>query len=143
MATDSLARLMLIMAVTAVATTTPTPAQGASPAIGDPIPVAVVGPPRAVEYPQPICPRCPITTKREMNAEGAGKVDLVYRDDVVPVFHGDVEFTLLLADGTEHTIIVTEVTLEQEEAIAWTVNLSPQWTWLEVDYIWVEFVPAT
>lgn len=122
----------------------PSPAQALT-ATMEPIPTVVVGPPRSSEYPQPLCSKCKVVAKRETTATGQtqGLLWLEYEDEAYQEdFEGDIEVTVLLSNDTQYVEMILDVNLSEGEVYTWDLPDPAQLSWLEVEIVWVELVPA-
>lgn len=101
-----------------------------------------------IEYPDPICLGCKVpaktTTATSANENDAGRVvTLTYLDEDHPTFVGDVVLTILLLDSEEpRTVVIDDVELANGRTFECIVSHGLDWTWGEVEVVWVELVPA-
>jgi hypothetical protein len=111
----------------------------------DHVPTVVVGPGKTSEYPQPLCSKCKLLAERETTATGEsqGLLSLRYEDEVFPRFEGDIEVTLLLPDDTRYVETIFDVELDYGEEITWILPDRAEYSWHDVELLWVELVPAT
>jgi hypothetical protein len=111
-------------------------------------PAWIVVPRDPVEYPDPICLGCKVvakTTKATSSGEtdAGGVVTLTYLDDDHPTFVGDVVLTILLLDAEEpRTVVIDDVALSNGRTFECIVAAGLDWTWDEVEVVWVELVSA-
>lgn len=110
----------------------------------EPIPTVVVGPTTS-EYPLPPCSKCKVVAERETNANGQtrGLLYLVYEDEIYEDFEGDIKLTMLLSNDTRYVEWILDVELSEDEEMTWVLPAPPQLSWLDVEIVWVELVPAT
>lgn len=110
----------------------------------EPIPTVVVGPTTS-EYPLPPCSKCKVVAKRETNAnnQARGLLFIGYEDEVFEDFEGDIEVTILLSNDTRYVETIPDVQLSQNEEMTWVLPDPVQLSWLDVEIVWVELVPAT
>lgn len=110
----------------------------------EPIPTVVVGPPKSSQYPQPICSICKLVAERETNATGQtrGLLFIAYEDEVYEDFEGTIEVTVLLSNDTRYVETILDVELSDGEEMTWVLQDPPQHSWLDVEHVWVELVPA-
>ena len=110
----------------------------------EPIPTVVVGPTTS-EYPLPPCSKCKVVAKRETNANGQtrGLLYLVYEDEIYAGFEGDIKLTVLLSNDTRYVEWILDLELSENEENTWVLPDPPQLSWLDVEHVWVELVPAT
>jgi hypothetical protein len=110
----------------------------------EPIPTVVVGPPKSSEYPQPICSKCKVEASRETNSSNQmrGLLFIAYEDEVYEDFEGEIEVTLLLSDDSQYVQTIFDVELSEYEEITWVLQGPPQHSWLDVESVLVELVPA-
>lgn len=109
------------------------------------LPTTVVGPPRSSEYPQPICSKCKVVADREStpNGDSWGILSLTYYDEVYSTFQGSIRVTALRYDETVYTLTILDVDLEEDEDMAWTLASGSGLSWLDVEHVWVEMLPAS
>lgn len=110
----------------------------------EPIPTVVVGPTTS-EYPLPPCSKCKVVAKRETNANGQtrGLLSLVYEDEIYEDFEGDIKLTVLLSNDTRYVEWILDLELSEHEEMTWVLPDPLQLSWLDVEIVWVELVPAT
>jgi hypothetical protein len=110
----------------------------------EPISTTVVGPPKHIEYPQPICSKCRVVAQVETNDDDQtrGLLLIGYEDEVYVDFEGSIEVTVLLSNDTRYVEIIQDVTLDENEEMTWVLPDPAQLSWLEVEHVWVEMVPA-
>lgn len=110
----------------------------------DPIPTDVVGPPKSSQYPQPICNICKVEASRETNSSNQtrGLLFIGYEDEVYEDFEGSIKLTVLLSNDTQYVEMIYDVELSEDEEMTWVLPDPPQLSWLDVEEVWVELVPA-
>lgn len=121
----------------------PSPAHALTTTV-DPIPTEVVGPPRNSQYPQPICNICKVEAASETNSSNQtrGLLFIAYQDEVYEDFEGSIKLTVLLSNDTQYVETISNVELSEDEEMTWELPNPPQHSWLDVEYVWVELVPA-
>lgn len=127
--------------------TTPALATHATLAGLDDIPTRIVLPTDPVLYPDPICLGCKIIAKRaKAPSEGEdaeGVLRVTYYDQQAPTFIGDIVLTVFLQGTDERrTVTIDGVWLTDGETVELSVEPGVDWTWDEVESVWVELVPA-
>jgi hypothetical protein len=111
----------------------------------DRLPTVLVGPPKTIEYPQPLCSKCKLLAERETTVSGQsqGVLYLRYEDEVFPSFEGSIEVTVLLSDDTQHVETIFDVELAYGEENTWTLPDRAEFSWHDAELLGVELVPAT
>lgn len=97
------------------------------------------------EYPDPICLGCKIITRRPASA-GAdhGLLRVAYHDDERPAFAGDVVLTVFLHETHERRVTALfDVSFADGQTAELLVAPGEDWTWRDVQAVWVELVPTT
>lgn len=127
--------------------TTPAMASQATLAGLDDIPTRIVLPTDPVLYPDPICLGCKIIAKRAKESSEAedadGVLKVTYQDSEAPTFIGDIVLTVFLQGTDERrTVTIDGVLLTDGATIEISVEPGVDWTWDEVESVWVELVPA-
>jgi hypothetical protein len=110
----------------------------------EPIPTDVVGPPKSSQYPQPICNICKVEAASETSSSGQtrGLLFIAYEDEVYEAFEGSIKLTVLLSNHTQHVEMIYDVELSEDEEMTWFLPPPPQLSWLDVEHVSVELVPA-
>jgi hypothetical protein len=121
----------------------PSPAQALTPTV-EPIPTDVMGPPRNSQYPQPICNICKVEASSETNSshQTRGLLSISYEDEVYEDFEGSIKLTVLLSNNTQYVEMIYGVELSDGEEMTWVLPDPAQHSWLDVEHVWVELVPA-
>ncbi len=121
----------------------PSPAHAFTTSV-EPIPTDVVGPPKSSQYPQPICNICKVEASSETSSSNQtrGLLFISYEDEVYTSFEGSIELTVLLSNDTQYVETITGVELSEDEEVTWVLPNPPQLSWLDVEHVWVELVPA-
>lgn len=121
----------------------PSPAHAFTTSV-EPIPTDVVGPPKSSQYPQPICNICKVEASSETSSSNQtrGLLFIAYEDEVYTSFEGSIELTVLLSNDTQYVETIYGVELSEDEEVTWVLPNPPQLSWLDVEHVWVELVPA-
>jgi hypothetical protein len=135
MATAGLLGTLFAAAPTAMAS------QSTNPRL-DELPTRIVVPTDPVLYPDPICLGCKIIAKRTRTSEdddASGVLRVTY--DEVPMFVGDIVLTVFLLDTEERRTVTLEgVVLTGGQTVELLVPADVDWTWDDVESVWVELV---
>jgi hypothetical protein len=110
----------------------------------DVVPVVLIGEPKATGYIQPVCSKCKrLTVERRTTSTGGiqGTLELTYYDEVHDVFDGAIVLTLHSSDDSEHVVTIDDVHLVEDQTAWWSIDAGSQWSWVDVDMVWVEFLP--
>jgi len=109
------------------------------------LPTVLVGPPKSSEYPHPLCSKCKLLAERDDTANGPsqGALLLRYEDEHIPSFEGDIEVTVLLSDDTRRVETIFDVELDYGDEVTWILPSRADFSWQDVELLWVELVPAT
>lgn len=123
----------------------PSPAAATMTVTVEHLPTVIVGPPKSSEYPQPICSKCKkvVVDRETENGDSWGRLSLEYYDEVYSTFEGSIQVTVLRYDETVYTFTIPEVDLEEEEEAEWTLPSGTELSWLDVEHVWIQMVPAT
>jgi hypothetical protein len=121
----------------------PSPAHALTTTV-EPIPTDVVGPPKSSQYPQPICNICTVKAESETNSSNQtrGLLFIAYEDEVYEDFEGSIKLTVLLSNDTQYVETIDDVELSEDEEMTWVLPNPPQLSWLDVEHVSVELVPA-
>lgn len=129
-----------LLAVTPIAT-----AQPATEGL-EVIPTHLVLPADPEEYPDPICLGCKIITRRPASSatDDHGVLSVAYVDDERPTFVGDVVLTVFLVETQERRVTgVFDVTLVDDQTVELLVPPGEDWSWGDVQAVWVELLPTS
>jgi hypothetical protein len=108
----------------------------------DVVPIVLTAGRDSTGYIQPSCSKCSkLKVQRQTTAsdEVQGVLELVYSDEHGP-FDGEIEVTAVLADGSEHLVVIEDVWLDQGDEAAWVIEASEGWCWDAVEMVRLEFV---
>ena len=134
--------LTLMCPIAVVATLAGTgEANATSPDNPEFLPTVITGGPADVDYPQPICARCVVVSKKETAASGEtqGVLELTYEDEVFPSFTGDIIVTVLLPDDVREADVISNVSLAEGEQASWTLTSLP---YASAKGVWIELLPT-
>ncbi len=108
------------------------------------LPTVVVGPPRSIDYPQPLCSVCKLLAERETTANGQlqGSLYIRYEDERLASFEGSIEVTVLLPNRTRYVETFFDVQLDPGDELTLTLPNRAEFSWGDVELLWVELVPA-
>jgi hypothetical protein len=108
----------------------------------EPVPALLVGTVEPIEFPDPICSKCTIIViEDEASESSTASIAITYPADA-PAFSGSLEVMVLLEDEQRRTLWLDDVSLEPSEAVALVADSGPDWTWREVCFVWLRFLPA-
>lgn len=110
----------------------------------DVVPVVLTGEPKAAGYIQPVCSKCKrLVVERHTTSTGRtqGTLELTYSDEVHGIFDGTIVLTLLTSDDAEQVVTIHDVQLVEGQVARWVIEAGSQWSWAEVDMVWLELLP--
>ncbi len=117
-------------------------AEAMAEATGDMIPTMLVID-DDMEYPDPICGKCTIHTRRRTGTDGSSHAVLLidHDNDWNASPHGDIELTVFLDDGTREHVIVEAVFFGPGSVSEKEVDTPTDWNWDHAEYIWARVLP--
>jgi len=137
----------LVGLVGSLVAVTPTATAQQTPPVSEGIPTYLALPADPEEYPDPICLGCKIITRRPASADGSdapGLLRVAYDDDERPTFVGDVVVTVFLLETHERRVTALfDVALADDQTTELLVPPGEDWTWGDVQAVWVELVPTS
>lgn len=129
-------RLLLALLLAAAPATA-----AAAAATLEPIPTMLVATDDPTGYPDPICSKCTIIVIEDEDSAGTrADVRIAYPGDG-PGFEGAIDVTVLLHTGVRRTETLSCVTLEPGDAVELVAEAGPDWSWDQVKFVWLRFVP--
>jgi hypothetical protein len=107
----------------------------------EPIPTMLVAADDPTEYPDPICSKCKIIVLEDESSAGArGYLRVAYPADA-PSFVGEIHVTVWLESDERRTLWISDVELEPGDEQELVVDAESDWSWDEVRFVWLRFVP--
>jgi hypothetical protein len=137
----------LVGLVGSLVAVTPTATAQQAAEVLDAIPTHLALPSDLEEYPDPICLGCKIITRRPASAGGSnapGLLRVAYDDEDRPTFVGDVVLTVFLLETHERRVTALfDVSLADGETSELLVPPGEDWSWGDVQAVWVELIPTS
>lgn len=108
----------------------------------EPIPTMLVATDDPTGYPDPICSKCTIIVIEDEDSAGArAELHLAYPTDG-PGFTGVITVNVALENAERHTAWIEDVGLEADDEALLVVEAGEGWSWSEVQFVWLTFVPG-
>lgn len=107
--------------------------------VEDEIPTKLVAPVDPLGFPDPICSRCKLGSRRQSASGGQAEratISIFYVGEVDLV--GDVRIWVHLGDGQRRLAAVTSVALVDQELWTRDVPAGFDWRWQDVVSVWIE-----
>ncbi|MCX4240446.1 hypothetical protein [Paraliomyxa miuraensis] len=120
-------------------TAAPSVAQASVDGTLEPVPTMLIATPDPTGYPDPICSKCSIIVIEEEGSAGSRANVWIDVPGDAPLFVGDLGVTVLLDGDERRTVELSGVTLAPGGEVELTVDAESDWSWGEVEFVWLRF----